>query len=121
MDRFGLVAIAALAVSAPAVAEVIDVTTIGTKRDGSAAQTCGRFVGVSPDAPRYFRQENGSCWLPIGCNIGWEWGYKTDDDRETCEKRFLSRMRTFAANGGNFMRIWLGHALVDSHGIGTGT
>ena len=78
-----------------------------------AAQVGGRFIDVCPDAPRYFKQEDGRSWIPVGCNICWEWGYKTDEDRETCEKRFLARMRRFAANGGNFMRIWLGHAFFE--------
>ena len=69
-----------------------------------------RFVDISPDSPRYFLMENGSTWIPIGCNICFERLYGTEGNgREACEKRFFSRMRKFAANGGNFLRIWLGH------------
>ena len=69
-----------------------------------------RFVDVSPDAPHYFRAGDERGWIPIGCNICFDRLYGTEgNDRAVCEARFFSRMRTFAANGGNFLRIWLGH------------
>ena len=69
-----------------------------------------RFVDVSGDAPNYFQTDDGCAWIPVGCNICFERLYGTDgNDRSVCEARYFARMRTFAANGGNFLRIWLGH------------
>ena len=76
----------------------------------ASARAERRFVDVSPDAPRYFQTDDGRSWIPIGCNICFDRLYGTEgNDRAACEARFFSRMRTFATNGGNFLRIWLGH------------
>ena len=69
-----------------------------------------RFVDVHPDAPRYMVEASGKTFLPIGCNICFDRLYGGEDgSRAACEERYFRRMRTFAANGGNFLRIWLGH------------
>ena len=74
----------------------------------------GKFVDVSQSAPRYFQTDDGRPWIPIGCNICFDRLYGTaGNDRSVCEERFLSRMRKFAANGGNFLRIWLGHSFFE--------
>jgi len=69
-----------------------------------------RFVDVHPDAPHYMREANGKTFLPIGCNICFDRLYGGEGgSRAECEARYFARMRSFAANGGNFIRIWLGH------------
>ena len=76
----------------------------------TAALAEQRFVDVSPDAPSYFQTGDGRAWIPVGCNICFERLYGTEDNgRAACEERYFARMRKFAANGGNFLRIWLGH------------
>ena len=66
-------------------------------------------VFVSVQNPRYF-EEDGKTWIPVGCNICFDRLYGTEgNDRAACEERYFGRMRKFAANGGNFIRIWLGH------------
>ena len=76
----------------------------------ASARAAGRFIDVSPAAPRYFCTEDGRAWIPIGCNICFDRLYGTEgNDRAACEARYFARMRAFAANGGNFLRIWLGH------------
>ena len=76
----------------------------------TAALAEQRFVDVSPDAPSYFQTDDGRAWIPVGCNICFERLYGTEDNgRAACEERYFARMRKFAANGGNFLRIWLGH------------
>ena len=68
------------------------------------------FIEASADAPRYFADQSGKGWIPIGCNLCFDRLYGTDGNgRNVSEKRFLSWMREFAANGGNFLRLWLGH------------
>ena len=73
-----------------------------------------RFVDVHPQAPRYFRNADGTTFLPIGGNLCFDRLYGSDgSDRAACEARLFRRMRTFAANGGNFLRLWLGHPFFD--------
>ncbi len=77
---------------------------------GTSALAEKRFVDVSPDAPGYFQTDDGRAWIPVGCNICFDRLYGTEgNDRAVCEARYFARMRTFAANGGNFLRIWIGH------------
>lgn len=66
-------------------------------------------VFVSAQNPRYF-EEDGKAWIPVGCNICFDRLYgEPGESRKVCEERYFGRMRKFAANGGNFIRIWLGH------------
>ncbi len=68
-----------------------------------------RFIDVDA-APRYFADQSGKGWIPIGCNLCFDRLYGSEgNDRDVCEKRYFSWMREFAANGGNLLRIWLGH------------
>ena len=108
-------------------AEHLDVATIGTKPSCSslpfrevivglilalsASAVAGdRFVDVSQKCPRYFTFADGRTFLPIGCNICFDRLYGGENgSRAECEERFFARMRKFAANGGNYLRIWLGH------------
>lgn len=57
--------------------------------------------------PRYLEREDGSTFIPIGCNICF-----CRDDRtwgsEAVRQKFTQWMTDFAAQGGNFMRLWLG-------------
>ena len=70
----------------------------------------GRSLDVSRSAPRYFETGDGRGWIPVGMNICFDRLYgQPGETREKCEERFLGRMRKFAANGGNFVRLWLGH------------
>ena len=71
----------------------------------------GRFLEVSREHPRYFVDASGKTFVPIGCNICFDrlYGDPEEGSRAACEARFWGRMRAFAANGGNFMRLWLGH------------
>ena len=74
----------------------------------------GRFVDVHPKAPHYFRNSDGTTFLPIGGNLCFDRLYGTEgNDRAACEERLFRRMRAFAANGGNFLRFWLGHPFFD--------
>lgn len=69
-----------------------------------------RFFDVDAVVPRYFVDQSGKGWIPIGCNLCFDRLYGSEgNDRNACEKRFFSWMREFAANGGNFLRLWLGH------------
>ena len=69
-----------------------------------------RFGDVDAAAPRYFADQTGRGWIPIGCNLCFDRLYGSiGNDRQVCEERYFSWMREFAANGGNFLRIWLGH------------
>jgi len=67
----------------------------------SAAQ---RFVEASRTDARYLQTADGATWVPTGCNICFE-----RLARPTAEARALfdGWMTAFAANGGDFMRVWL--------------
>ena len=67
------------------------------------------FISVAAREPRYFADASGRSWIPVGCNLCFDRLYGTPgNDRAVCEDRFFTWMRKFAANGGNFMRVWLG-------------
>ena len=71
-----------------------------------------KFVDVHPDDHHYFINADGSTYLPIGCNICFfRNSHKVSNEtvRETYRKWFTS----FAANGGNYVRIWLGVPFFD--------
>ena len=77
----------------------------------SLTANAGKIVSASPSAPRYFETSDGRGWIPVGMNICFDRLYLdgTNETRAACEERFFGRMRKFAANGGNFIRFWLGH------------
>ena len=68
-------------------------------------------LSAASSAPRYFATPDGKGWIPVGMNICFDRLYLdgTNETRAACEERFFGRMRKFAANGGNFIRFWLGH------------
>lgn len=69
-----------------------------------------RFVDVSKVDCRYLADAQGKTWIPIGCNICFD-----RLERPTAEARALfdGWMTTFAANGGDFMRVWLSCPFVE--------
>lgn len=69
-----------------------------------------KFVDVSPKCPRYFAAADGKTWVPIGINMC----YSHPDESTACDRpepetmaNFERWMRAFAANGGNYIRIFL--------------
>ena len=69
-----------------------------------------RFVDVSPKCSRYFATAEGKTWVPIGINLCYAHPDETTaydcPEPETMAK--MERwMRNFAANGGNYVRIFL--------------
>lgn len=68
-------------------------------------------AGVSEVDSRYFADSDGKTFVPVGCNICFPRMYDaaSSGSRAECEEKFFGWLRKFAANGGNFTRIWLGH------------
>lgn len=67
-------------------------------------------IGVSEKAPRYFETAEGRGWIPVGCNICFDrLNVKGAADAAATRERFGAWLDAFAANGGNFVRLWLGH------------
>lgn len=69
-------------------------------------------IRVSGINPRYLEDETGKTYLPIGCNLC----FFRDSERvpeETVLETYRAWMTDFAANGGNFMRVWLGVPFFD--------
>jgi len=67
-------------------------------------------VGVSAKALRYFETSDGRGWIPVGCNICFDRLNVTGAaDAPATRGRFGAWLDAFAANGGNFVRLWLGH------------
>ena len=69
----------------------------------------GAAISVSKDSPRYF-VAGGKSWIPIGCNICFD---RNANSSERARELFDGWMTKFAANGGNFMRVWLSAPFVD--------
>ena len=75
----------------------------------------GRALDVSKVDPRYFADTQGRTFVPVGCNICFPRMYAngSPESRAEFEERFFGWLRKFAANGGNFVRLWLGHAFFE--------
>ena len=67
-------------------------------------------IAVSAVDPRYFADETGKTWIPIGCNICFDRSAKPSPE---ARKLYDGWMTNFAKNGGNFMRVWLSMPFVD--------
>lgn len=67
-------------------------------------------IGVSKACPRYFADAAGRGWIPIGCNICFD---RLERDAAGARALFDGWMTAFAANGGNFMRVWLSCPFLD--------
>ena len=70
----------------------------------------GRFVDASPADPRYLATGDGKTWLPIGCNICFD---RLEKPSAEARALFDGWMTKFAANGGDFMRVWLSTPFVE--------
>ena len=61
----------------------------------------------------YFTDQNGRGWIPIGVNICFERdngeGGSRFADLGSRRAEFEGWIRDFAAQGGNYVRLWLGH------------
>ena len=80
----------------------------------AGAVRAGRTLDVSKVDPRYFADAQGRTFVPVGCNICFPRMYEgSPESRAECEGRFFGWLRKFAANGGNFTRLWLGHAFFE--------
>ena len=64
---------------------------------------------VSPVDSRYLADADGRTFVPVGCNVCFDRLNADGRDAAKTRERFTRWMRAFAANGGNFMRVWLGH------------
>ena len=73
--------------------------------------SAARTLDVSAVDSRYFVDANGKTFIPVGCNICFPRMYDaaSPGSRAACEEKFFGWLRAFAANGGNFVRLWLGH------------
>ena len=69
-----------------------------------------KFVDVSKVDPHYFADAAGKTWLPIGCNICFD---RLEKPSAEARRLFDGWMTKFAANGGNFMRVWLSAPFVE--------
>jgi hypothetical protein len=67
------------------------------------------FVRVSPRDSRYFELSDGRPYIPIGLNLIAPPG----GDPDQALAQMGQWMGQLSANGGNFVRLWLGHAWFD--------
>lgn len=81
----------------------------------AASVGASRIIDVSPVDLRYFAGADGKTFIPVGCNICFPRLYKAGsaESRAECEERFFGWLREFAANRGNFVRLWLGHSFFE--------
>ena len=75
------------------------------------AADAARNVEPSAVDSRYFADSAGRTYVPVGCNICFARVYdpSSPTSRAECEEMHSGWLRKFAANGGNYVRIWLGH------------
>ncbi|MBN2136291.1 MAG: cellulase family glycosylhydrolase [Sedimentisphaerales bacterium] len=67
------------------------------------------FVRVSPGDSRYFELSNGRPFIPVGLNMIAPWGKNADESLA----RMADWIDKLSANGGNYIRLWLGHDFFD--------
>ncbi len=67
-------------------------------------------IGVSPVDPHYFADDAGKTWIPVGCNMCFD---RNANPSQQARELYDGWMTKFAANGGNFMRVWLSVPFVD--------
>ena len=67
-------------------------------------------ISVSRRDPRYFADETGRTWVPVGCNICFD---RTARPSAEARRLYDGWMTTFAENGGNFMRVWISVPFAD--------
>ena len=77
---------------------------------GRSLAGASRFVDVSRVDSRYFANPDGSTWIPVGCNICFDRLQKPSAEARAL---FDGWMTAFAANGGDFMRVWLSCPFVE--------
>jgi hypothetical protein len=71
----------------------------------------GSFVRVSPRDPRYLELTDGRPYVPIGLNLIAPDG-RVDDEAGGL-RSYETWLRQLAANGGNFVRVWLSSGFWD--------
>ena len=71
----------------------------------AVADDAACFVRVSPRDCRYFELDNGKPYIPIGLNL-----IAPPNNDPALMDEWFGRL---AAQGGNYVRIWLGHAFYD--------
>ena len=71
-----------------------------------AAEPSTPLVRVSPRDVRYFETTDGKAYIPIGLNLIAPPPGKSDADRLAGLERWMGKL---AANGGNYIRVWLGN------------
>ena len=79
-------------------------------RPGATPEEFGGFIRVSQRDRRYFESGDGSPFIPIGLNIAFP---RFDFDEESVLEKLETRFRLLSANGGNLVRIWMGHPFYD--------
>lgn len=79
----------------------------GGSREGARA---AGFVRVSRRAARYFELDDGSPFIPIGLNIAFP---RFEVAEGPVLSHLAAQMKRLSENGGNFVRIWIGHPFYD--------
>ena len=67
---------------------------------------------IDPRDPRYFADSNGKTFIPVGCNLCFVRGTENMPEQEVLDI-YRNWLVSFAAQGGNFIRIWLGVPFFD--------
>ena len=67
---------------------------------------------INPRDPRYFSDSTGKTFLPVGCNLCFVRGAENMPEQEVFDL-YQDWLTRFAAQGGNFTRIWLGVPFFD--------
>lgn len=63
------------------------------------------FMRISSRDSRYFELSDGAPFIPVGINISFPRFVKTEPEMLEYYREYIGK---FAANGGNYVRIWLG-------------
>jgi len=71
-----------------------------------------RFIKVSGDNPAYFSYSDGSAYIPVGINMINPSG-RYADNPDSAFQEIGEWMKNLAANGGNYVRVWLSQSFWD--------
>lgn len=80
--------------------------------DAQKSSMGARYIGVSRTNPAYFALSDGSTYIPIGINLINPSG-RNHQNPDSAFYEIEQWMKNLAANGGNYIRVWLSQSFWD--------
>jgi hypothetical protein len=86
------------------IAAIVSITTASGQQK--------RYIQVSNENPAYFSYSDGSTYIPVGINMI-NPGGRNSDNPDSAFAEIGEWMKNLAANGGNYVRVWLSQSFWD--------